>query len=121
MPKQIPIWATHTNWRTDFDWTDPDDSPVSWSELETEMDQKRQEELFKVNLKDIKVEFTSRGFGTHDSIKTVRGVGTQLCPRTHAPELVIENPWKPGDTLVCLWQDHNTHPYTGRWVCDLDS
>ena len=90
------------NWRTDFDWTDLSDSPVSWSELEKELEGKR-----------VKVEFMNRGVGTPDGVREVRVIETQLCERTHAPELIIENPWRSGDTLVCIWErDH--------WVCDLD-
>lgn len=116
------------NWRTDFDWTDLNDEPVSWSEWEQEKRLKNGKK--KVDTSDnlcyiksinneegkmtqMNVKFINSGYGTDDGFKKVNVVGQEICDFTTMPLLIIENPWWSGDTLKCQW-------YNNEWVCDLD-
>ena len=60
----------------------------------------------------MQVRFVNRGYGTDDGFKEATVVKTDLSIHG-APELIIENPWWPGDVLRCTWE-------TNEWVCDLD-
>ncbi len=60
----------------------------------------------------MQVRFVNRGYGTDDGMRKVEVIKTDLSIHG-APELIISNPWWPGDTLRCTWE-------TNEWVCDLD-
>ena len=60
----------------------------------------------------MKVKFVNKGYGTDDGFREVEVVKTELS--IHGwPQLIIQNPWWTGDTLVCHWENN-------EWVCDLD-
>ncbi len=101
------------NWRTDFDWTDPEDAPVSWSELDAELEKQKAPWNRPEPKKTLKVRFVNRGYGSDEGLKEVSVVRQDLCELTLMPLLIIENPWWSGDTLKCQWYDN-------EWVCDLD-
>ena len=92
------------DWRTDFDWTDPEDGPASWDELDRELEKKKAPWDRSEAQQTLKVRFVnSSSVGCLRSASVVR---QELCDQTLMPLLVIRDPWNPQETLTCRWYDN---------------
>ena len=90
------------NWRTDFDWTDPEDGPASWEELDKAIAPWDRPEAKKT----VKVRFLSGPYDPDvNTLKEASVVGQDLCEQTLMPFLLVQDPDHPEETLTCRWYD----------------
>ena len=87
------------NWKSEWDWTDPEDGPASWAEYDKEAQ--------TLGLKTVSVKVLN---GLESSVKRCSVKAQTLCDLTSMPILLVLD----GDlTLRCEW-------YDGEWVSDPD-
>jgi len=100
------------NWRTDFDWTDPDDGPASWEELDkTVAPWDRPEPKRTLKVRFLNGPYAPDGsYGPDSTLKKVSVVRQELCSQTLMPLLIIQDPERAEETLECRWYDE-------EWVC----
>ena len=96
------------NWRTHWDWTNPEDGPASWAEHEAEHYRTlKAQNAERQNLKTVSVRVLN---GLESSVKRCSVESQTLCEMTSMPILRVRD----GDRILrCEW-------YDGEWTSDLD-